>query len=209
MRKTLGAVLVVLLSAHAAAAQPAATQTATSQRPVVLTSSADMAGLSSAILARVGYFTASEQVYKDIYGGSITYGGELRVVLKPWGRRVALWAEGEYRAASGELTYTKEPTDVQVISGEGGLLFRLSASRVSPYVGAGAAYYAYEESSNAMGKASQGKVGFVGLGGLAFAVTRRIAFDVRAKYSSVTMEPAAFSFDAGGLTGGVGIGIRF
>jgi opacity protein-like surface antigen len=212
MRITLGTVLLVLVSAHAAGAQTTALQQpATSQPAVVQPAPAErsMAGLASAVLARVGYFTASEQAYKDIYGGGVTYGGELRIVLPPGGRRLALWAEGEYREASGELTFTKEPTKVKVLSGEGGLLFRLSGSRVSPYLGAGAGYYNYEERSEALGVARQGKVGFVGVGGLAIAVTRRLAFDVRAKYSSCKMQPAAFSFDAGGLTGGVGIGIRF
>lgn len=211
MRNALGMILLVLLSVHTAAAQAAVPQPATTAPAVVQPAAVErpMVGLASAILARAGYFTASEQVYKDIYGGGVTYGGELRIVLPPGGRRLALWAEGEYREASGELTFTKEPTKVKVLSGEGGLLFRLSGSRVSPYLGAGAGYYNYEERSDALGVAKQGKVGFVGVGGLAIAVTRRLAFDVRAKYSSCKMQPAAFNFDAGGLTGGVGIGIRF
>ena len=80
---------------------------------------------------------------------------------------------------------------------------------MSPYIGAGAAYYSYEESSEALGKASQSKVGFVGVGGFAFALSRHFALDLKAKYTSVKMEPADFSFDAGGFTAGAGLGFRF
>jgi opacity protein-like surface antigen len=211
---------LVLLSAQVAAAQTTVPQPAAppAQPGTVQPAPAkSMAGLSSAILVRAGYFSASEATYKDIYGSGITYGGELRIALPPWDRRIVLFVEGEYRTASGELTFTKEATDVTVTAGEAGLLFRLSKSRVSPYIGGGAAFYNYEEKSEALGTATGSKVGFVGVGGLAIALTRSLACDLKVKYSSVTITPensgaqnvSVYDFDAGGLTAGIGIGIRF
>jgi len=220
MRHALAVLLLVLLSAHAAVAQttvPPPVAPPPDPGAVEPAPAKSMAGLTSAFLVQAGYFTAGEQMYKDIYGSGITYGGEIRIALPPMDRRLVLFLGGEYRTASGELTYTKEATDVTAMSGEAGLLLRLSKSRMSPYVGGGAVFFNYEEKSEALGTATGTGIGFVGVGGLAVAVTGSLGFDLKVKYSSATITPensggqniSVRDFNAGGLTAGVGIGIRF
>jgi opacity protein-like surface antigen len=98
---------------------------------------------------------------------------------------------------------------------EGGVLYRLARGRMSPYVGGGVGYHALTEKSDALGTASGGGVGFLGTGGLAIAITPHVVLDIRAKYSSAKVQPSprspdvTFKVDAGGFTGGIGVGVIF
>lgn len=168
---------------------------------------------SSMILGRYGLFIPSEAAFKDIYpGNNFVYGGEARIAgPRLGGRRLLFWAEGNYRARDGKLSYTLESTKVNVTAAEGGALYRFLKGKASPYVGFGVGYYMLAETQTGLtapwGKAKQSKVGFCGVGG-ASTTFGRLVLDVRLKYSSVSMQPADFPIKVGGITIDGGIGLR-
>ena len=166
------------------------------------------------LLGRVGYFVGSSE-FSDIYGNGPVFGGEFRVPLAPWNRRLVVFFEGAYRTRTGETSFTKESTTASIVTVEGGVLYRLARGRMSPYVGGGVGYHTLTEKSDALGTSNGGGVGFLGTGGLTIAITPHVVLDIRAKYSSAKVEPSprspdvTFKVEAGGLTGGIGFGVIF
>jgi opacity protein-like surface antigen len=160
----------------------------------------------SMFLGRFGYFLASEKAFKDIYGNEgVVYGGELRI----GGKRIAGWLEGNYRARTGKSSFTEEETNVNVMAIEGGALFRIMPGKISPYVGAGIGYYMFDEKNSFIGEAKQSKIGFCGAAGVSVIVAKLLVLDCRLKYSSCSMKPADYQINIGGLTMGIGLGVRF
>ena len=168
----------------------------------------------ASLLGRVGYFVGSSE-FSDIYGDGVIFGGEFRMPLAPWNRRLVVFFEGAYRTRTGETSFTKESTTASIVTVEGGVLYRLARGRMSPYVGGGVGYHTLTEKSDALGTANGGGVGFLGTGGLTIAITPHVVLDIRAKYSSAKVEPSprspdvTFKVEAGGLTGGIGFGVIF
>jgi hypothetical protein len=158
----------------------------------------------SMVLARAGLFLASHPAYKDVYGTGAVFGIELRIGK----RALAGWLEATFRQATGKSTFTKEETKATIIGAEAGALYRFLTGRISAYAGAGLGYYSLSESNTFIGKASGGNVGFCALGGATYAVSSSIVADVRIKFSSGKMKPADFDINVGGLTVGLGVGLR-
>ena len=159
----------------------------------------------SMVLLRAGYFLASDAAYKDVYENGLVFGGEVRV----GGQSLAGWVEGNYRSATGKTTYTEEETKMSVLAFEGGALYRFEAGMISPYFGAGLGMYMFKESNEPMGEAKQSKLGFCGLGGVAVGLGSSFILDARLKYSTCSMKPADFDINVGGLTLGIGLGMKF
>ena len=159
----------------------------------------------SMFLARAGYFLASDSAYSDVYENGLVFGGELRI----GGESLAGWVEGNYRSATGKLTYTEEETKMSVLAFEGGALYRFKAGTISPYLGAGLGMYMFTETNTPMGEAKKSQLGFCGFGGVAMVLGESIVLDARVKYSTCSMTPADFDINIGGLTLGIGLGMRF
>jgi opacity protein-like surface antigen len=217
MRTALGAALLVIVAAQPAAAQTRTPVQRTAQRPApapAVRKTSDPTA-SPMVLARAGQFFASGSSYKNIYGDGPVFGGEVRVPIGPGGKRFVLFADGSYRTRKGELSYTKESTTATVTAFEGGLLYRLARGRISPYLGAGAGYHTLKETSEPLGTANKGGVGFLGTGGVTVAATRHLMVDLRVKYSGARLQPSprtpdvTFKVDVGGITAGIGLGIAF
>jgi opacity protein-like surface antigen len=159
----------------------------------------------SMILARVGYFLASDSQYKNVYSNGIIFGGELRV----GGGSLGGWLEGNYRSSTGKLTYTKESTKMSVLAVEAGALCRFKMEQINPYLGAGLGMYMFDENNTAIGEAKKSQIGFCVLGGAAFFLGDSFVVDAKVKYSTCSMKPADFDINVGGITLGLGLGIRF
>lgn len=158
----------------------------------------------SMFLLRAGFFMASDSAYKEVYKNGLIYGGELRIGKN----RIVGWVEGNYRAERGKFTVTKETTDVKVLAIEGGALYRFTPGNLSPYLGAGVGYFSYNEFSTVLPGVKKSQAGFAVLGGLSYVFAKRIVVDGRIKYNSCKMKPADFEIEIGGLTAGIGIGIK-
>lgn len=154
---------------------------------------------------RGSYFHPSEETFRDIYGGGIKYGGELSIGV--W-RELEMWFGGSYFSRTGELTFTKEETKIEIYPIGGGLKYRLSKGILSLYIGAGLNYYQYKE-SNPLGDVSKGGLGYGGKIGSYVKVTRGLLIDLYVDYSYCKMKPADFEINIGGIEAGIGLGYRF
>ncbi len=160
----------------------------------------------SMFLLRGGFFMASDSAYKDVYQNGLIYGGELRIGKK----KIVGWLEGNYRAETGKFTVTKEKTDVKVLVVEAGALYRfMTAGNIFPYLGAGVGYFNYDEKSAVLPGVKKSQVGFSVVAGASLVFAKRFVVDGKIKYSSCKMKPADFDIEIGGLTAGLGLGVRF
>ena len=83
-----------------------------------------VAGSAGAAAVRVelkaSYFRPTEQAFLDICGGGPRYGGEVSIGL--W-KGFDLWLGGNYFSREGELSFTKEKTELQIIPIGAGLKY--------------------------------------------------------------------------------------
>ena len=132
-----------------------------------------------------------------------------QVELRIGKKKIVGWLEGNYRAETGKFTVTKEKTDVKVLVVEAGALYRFIPGNISPYLGAGLGFYSYDEKSAVLPGVKKSQVGFSVVGGASLIFAKRLVVDGRIKYSSCKMQPADFNIEIGGLTAGLGIGVKF
>lgn len=151
------------------------------------------------------YFNPSDKDFRDIYGGGLMYGGEASIGV--W-KGLGIWFGGSYFSKKGELTFTKERTELQITPVGGGLKYRFGKGIVSFYVGAGLHSYQYKE-SNPIGDVSKGGLGYVGRLGSYIKVTGGLLIDLSLTYSICNIEPADFEINIGGMGAGVGIAYEF
>ncbi len=159
----------------------------------------------SMALVRVGYFLASDSNFTKVYSNGIVFGGEVRI----GGESLGGWLEGNYRSSTGTLTYTKESTKMSVMAVEAGALYRFKAQQLNPYLGAGLGLYMFDEDNTAIGEAKKSQIGFCVLGGVSYFIGDSFVVDAKVKYSTCSMKPADFDINVGGITLGLGLGLRF
>jgi len=168
-----------------------------------------LSGLANAsdviVELKAHYLHPSEKAFRDIYGGGMMYGGELSIGV--W-RGLEVWFGGSYFSKTGELTFTKEETKLEIYPIGGGLKYRLSTGIFDLYAGAGLNYYQYKE-SNPLGDVSKGGVGYIGKIGSYVKVTGGFLIDFFVNYSYCKIKPADFKINIGGIEAGVGIGYKF
>ena len=184
---------------------PVITERPRTQAPTIVRQPAPKGDTFSMFLGRIGFFLASDSTFSDIYDNGVVFGGEVRVGRK----KLAGWLEASYRARTGQLSYTKEETKVNILAVEGGALYRFMIGRISPYAGAGLGFYIFDENNVAIGKAKQNKIGFCGLAGVSIIVGGSFVLDARVKFSTCAMKPADLDINVGGITLGIGAGFRF
>jgi len=182
--------------------RPAARPPVRTTAPKVKTAKGDT---FSMFLARVGYFLSSDSQAKDIYKDGMVFGGEIRF----GGKSLGGWIEGNYRSATGKLSFTQEETKMSVMAAEAGLLYRFAMDNLNPYLGGGAGMYMFNEKSDALGEAKKSSFGFCVLGGVTYFLGSSLAIDARIKWSTCSMKPADYDINVGGITVGAGLGIRF
>jgi hypothetical protein len=152
------------------------------------------------------YLMPSEQVFKDIYGSGLMYGGEIGFRLSG---SIGLWLDGMYYKGTGKLTYTEEETTLTLFPIVGaGLRYDFTKGPAVVYAGAGARSYSYKE-ENVIGTASKSGVGFVGFAGASYRIAKGFLIDVRAAYSSCKLTPADFTVNVGGFELGGGLVFEF
>lgn len=151
------------------------------------------------------FFIPTEQAFKDIYGSGLSYGGEIGFTLFPG---LALWAGGEFYSAEGQLTFSEESTEIQIVPLWAGLKLSLPNEKISPYVGLGVGYFLFKE-SNPIGTVNDKKLGLIGQAGVMFKVLNSMFLDIQGSYSLCKVKPEDVEADLGGLRATVGIGFEF
>ena len=153
----------------------------------------------------VNYFQPSEDAFKDIYGSGMTYGGEIGIRIMDW---LSLWAGADFYNQTGELTFTGEETELQIIPVYGGLMFELPNQQFHPYAALGVGYFQYKE-ENPIGSVDGGELGYIVQAGVRITVVSSLFFDIKGSYSICKTQPADFEIELGGIKGGIGIGFEF
>ncbi len=156
-------------------------------------------------LARVDYFSPSEEMFKTVYGSGPNYGGEIMVSL--W-KGISIYFGASVFSKKGEMTPLGDETTINIIPVELGILYKFSKTKINPYIGAGLGYYSLSEESY-LGKVTANNVGFFGQLGLAINLTGAFVIDINAKYSLCDVEINEIKNNIGGIRIGMGIGFNF
>jgi opacity protein-like surface antigen len=177
---------------------------------VVLLFVSGSAGAANIILEfKAQYFSPSDEAFQDIYGGGVMYGGEVSIGV--W-KGLELWFGGSYFSREGELTFTKEKSELKIIPVGGGVRYRWQGNRLSPYLAAGLGNYQFKE-SNPIGEVDEGRMGYSAAIGTYVKVTGGLLIDLYANYSVCEMRPGDFEIDyeinIGGFGAGIGIAFEF
>ncbi len=156
-------------------------------------------------LARVDYFSPSEDIFKTVYGGGPNYGGEIMVSL--W-KGISIHFGASVFSKKGEMTPLGDETTINIIPVELGILYKFSKTKINPYIGAGLGYYSLSEESY-LGKVTANNVGFFSQLGVAINLTGAFVIDFNAKYSLCDVEIDEIKNNIGGIRIGGGIGLNF
>jgi len=128
-----------------------------------------------------GMRNVSDDLYKDVYGGSgISYNVDFGVKL---GKTLEAFLHTDYFTRDGELTLTLEKTTLKIIPIELGARFLFKADKnckFYPYIGAAAGYYMYKE-ENPIGTVDEKKFGFSVEGGVRYYLVSSFFIDVKGK----------------------------
>ncbi|MCK7490714.1 MAG: outer membrane beta-barrel protein [Comamonadaceae bacterium] len=163
----------------------------------------------TSITLKGGYFAPSDAVFRDVYGGGLTYGVELAV---PIAGVLRAWAGAEIFSKRGLTTESEETTKVTVVPLFAGLRCQFGGKSVRPYLGAAAAYFPFKE-NNPLGTASESGLGVLGQAGLIIGLGKSFGLDVHGGYRACTLtagdEEDPIEASLGGLSAGLGLVIRF
>ena len=173
---------------------------------VLIAGSARAAGTS--VTLKAGYFSPSDEIFRDVYGGGPTFGLEIAV---PVAGILQAWGGAEIFSKKGLTTESEEATKVRIVPLYAGLRCQFTGKSIRPYVGAAAGYFLIREESP-LGTASDGGIGFLGQAGLLIGLGPSLALDVQAGYRACTVttdgeDPVEAKL--GGLSVGLGLAYRF
>ena len=172
---------------------------------VLLVVSGTAGAASVRIEIKAQYFQPSDQTFRDIYGGGPRYGGEVDIGL--W-KGFDLWLGGNYFSRDGELTFTKEKTELQIIPIGAGLKYRWTKGIVRLYTAAGLSSFQYKE-TNPIGEISQSQVGLTAELGSYVKIAGGLLVDVFLGYSVSYVETEDFKVNIGGVSAGLGLAYQF
>lgn len=170
---------------------------------LLLTGSAGAAAVRLELKA--AYFYPTEQDFLDIYGGGPRYGAEVDIGL--W-KGFDVWLGGSYFSKAGELTFTKEKTELRIIPIGAGLKYLWTKGVVRVYTAAGLSSFQYKE-SNPIGEVSKSRVGLTAELGSYLKVAGGLLIDAFVGYSVSYVETEAFKVNIGGVSAGLGLAYQF
>jgi len=151
------------------------------------------------------YFLPSRTAFKDTYKNRWLGEGEVTVRVFKF---IELWLSGNYYSGKGKLPFSDEDTSMTLIGMGGGLKFRVTLGKFSPYLGIGPWVYFYKE-RNPIGTAKGNNLGFIGQTGVYFFLSKSLFFDFFVSYTRCEVQPQRIKTDLGGLYGGIGLGFAF
>jgi len=169
---------------------------------LVLLPAVEAAAARLSFRAGAAYFLPSDEAFRDIYGGGTSYGAELALSL---GRRWEAWVSASLFQKTGRLTFTGEEAEIRLVPVLAGARLYFTRARLSPYLGLGAGYISYRETSP-LGRTVGGSLGLSGQAGLVLAATSWLSLNARLAYSFGRTNPEGFEADLGGLEVSLGFG---
>ena len=170
---------------------------------LLLTGSAGAAGVR--LEFKAGYFQPSDKDFRDIYGGGPRYGGEVCIGL--W-KGFDVWLGGSYFSKTGELTFTKEKTELRIVPIGVGLKYSWTKGVVRIYTAAGLSSFQYKE-SNPIGDFSKSGAGLTAELGSYVRIAGGLLVDVFVGFSHAEVESEDFDVPFGGVSAGLGLAYQF
>ena len=161
---------------------------------------------SLTIEVRGSYFNPTDQIFSEIYGNGMIWGGELAFGISD---RIGIWAGGDYFSKVGKLIFTEEETKVRIAPLTAGAKYFLPlGGRLIPYVGSGLGYFQYKE-TNSIKTVEKGAIGFIVRAGLVFKLGAPFFMDIQGTWSTCSVRPLDVQANLGGFSAGVGLGLEF
>ncbi|MCX7973445.1 MAG: hypothetical protein N3B16_02980 [Candidatus Aminicenantes bacterium] len=152
-----------------------------------------------------GFFFPADSAFREIYGSGDTSGLELTIELFP---NLDFWMRANYFFKRGQLTLTREPTQVEIVTMGNGLRYRRSWKKLFFYGGIGTDYFIFNE-NNVLGNIEAGNLGLTLKAGVGFIVWKGIVSEFCFHYSRCQINPADYEVNIGGFQAMFGLGYRF
>ncbi len=167
--------------------------------------SVNISSYATLVEARVLYFQPTDKDFKDIYGSGMSFGGEVTIKVL---NGLNVWIGAEYFTKKGELTFTKEETEIRIFPIFAGIKYILPSPKFKPYAGIGVGYFQYKE-SNPIGTVEESKIGFVTQTGLLIPIFGPALLDLQVGYNICKIKPQELEANIGGFKAGLGLAISF
>ena len=90
-------------------------------------------GAGFTLTLKAGYFSPSDQVFRDVYGGGPVFGVDIAI---PLAGPVQIWAGADIFGKTGLLSVSEEETKVRITPLYAGLRAEFGKTGLRPYVGA-------------------------------------------------------------------------
>lgn len=166
------------------------------------------AGTGPVLTLRAGGFFPSDDVFREVYGTSLSFAADLTV---PLAGPLRLWAGAEFLNKTGLLPVSEEESTVRIVPLFAGLRLQFGQKSVRPYFGAAAAYFMFHE-ENPIGEADDNTLGLIAQAGLQARLGGPVWLDLFAGYRSATVRtegesPLEAKLD--GFSAGLGLAYRF
>jgi len=165
-------------------------------------------GAGTFLTIKGGYFLPFDDVFKDVYGSSLSFGAETSI---PLSGPLHAWAGVELFSRSGLTTISEEPTKVRIVPLYAGLRALFGKKTVRPYIGAAAAYFLFHE-ENPLGTVSDSGLGFLAQAGVMARLAGPLWLDAFAGFRACTLRTDGedpLEAKLGGLSVGLGLAYRF
>ena len=156
------------------------------------------------------YYHIPDSHYKEVYreGNNMFAAAICAKVIKKFEGRV----EVNYFQKKGRTTFKQESVTLILTPVLAGMRFRITDTRqVSPYLGAGIAYFVYKEKvPESFGDdVSDSTIGFHGEIGVYFHMGKKFLLDINFRYIKANAKPFEEKIGLGGLRAGFELEYRF
>ena len=150
---------------------------------------------------QTGYFSPSNEVFKEIYGSGFYFSGELGI--DTW-KRTALFLGLRYFSKKGELSYTKEEATLKIIPIHLGVRLRLSEQKIVPFLGASISLNFFRENVPSQ-TVLDTKLGFLVETGIFIRISKRYFIKFDFNYNHCQIKPFHTRINIGGINAGFGL----
>jgi opacity protein-like surface antigen len=156
--------------------------------------------------AYAGYFSPTDETFKEIYKGEdVIYG--LKLGVRIW-NEFYLWLSGMQFKKTSETTLLSDITTLTLQPITLSLRYTFNLGTVNPYLEGGYTYIFFKEESDIGDVDGEGK-GYSMDAGIELKLSSRFVIDLGARYSRTTVRPTGFDVQVGGLQAGISLVVVF
>jgi len=153
----------------------------------------------------VGQFNPTDQMFKELYGSGMQWRIVIGADILKW---LSLWMDTVNLKKTGELTVTKEESQLKASYLNAGIRFKFPLKKFVPFLGGGVGVVSYHE-ENPIGKARDKDGNFFGEAGLSWKMSKLFHIDFRVLYNWCQIRPELLKVNIGGISTSLGISFYF